>query len=221
MKRYAPVLICVFIVALGSLSFSLGDYKIAGSSNVFKANGDGSALNPIVPIISMTGSLSAVTLTSSEAHIGEVGGAGVVLNLNPTLDTTTYADGDTLFQVSQLSSAARISGGRCYLQSVLALDEDDQGQAFDLVFLNLSTTLGATNAAVAITDTNARSIVGRVSVGSSDFYDMGGSRVASIHNIGLMMSTTGTSSLWVGGVSRGTGTYTAGGLRLSFKFMQD
>ncbi len=234
-KAFLVLAVALCVLALGYSALLTADHPVPGTGGVHKSSGDGSLADPFIPVVSLTGSTTVITgtvvgtvtgtvtstLAAGESHIGEVGGASVVLNLTAALDTTTYADGDTLFQVSALPAAARTSGGRVYLQSVLALDEDDQGIGFDLIFLNTSTTLGTTNDSVGITDTNARNIVGRVSLTGSDFYDLGGSKLANLSGLNLMMSTTGTSSLYVGGVSRGAGTYSAAGLKLKLGFKQD
>lgn len=157
------------------------------------------------------GSTSLTTTANpTEGQLGFVGGYGVILDLTPVVDTTTYAADETLFSTITLTAAGRVNGGRVYLQSLTILDEADQGQPLDLIFLNLSTTLGATNAACAVTDTNARQIIGRVQIGASDFYDLGGSRVASISGLGLMMTcTSGTTALYMSAISRGTPLYGA------------
>jgi hypothetical protein len=141
-------------------------------------------------------------------------GSGDVLDVTLSLDTSAYADGDVLADTQTITNAARVSGGKLLLQSVHVLDEDDQGQPFDLIFLDTSNSLGTENLAPNISDANARKILGRVPISSGDYYDIGGSRIATLTGINLYMKTSGTRDLYIGAISRGTGTYTASGIKL-------
>lgn len=144
-----------------------------------------------------------------------------LITVTPTLDTSAYADGDTLFAPTEIAGAAEFPGGMTMLQSVTVVDADDQGQPLDLLFFNATLTLGTLNAAPSISDANAIAYhMGRVQVLSSDYYDLGGVRVAGLNAIGRIMLAPLTSrSLWVGGISRGTGTYTASGLTIRLGFV--
>ena len=237
MKAKAFLLLAAMfsVLALGVHAIIEADFPgHPGSGQVMKASGAGSVADPAIPHVVLSGSgtingtvtltagtIITVTNAAGEAHIGQVGGPGVVLSLTPTLDTTTYADNETLFSTSLLAAATRTSGGRAYVQNLIVLDEDDQGVGLDVLFLSTSTTIGATNSAVAITDTNARNIIGRVSITTSDYYDLGGSKVAVVPVGGLMLQASGTTAIWAAGVSRGAGTYTASGLKLQIGLIQD
>jgi hypothetical protein len=138
---------------------------------------------------------------------------GNVHNLTCTLDTSQYADGDVLFDTQEVPGF--FPNGVAYLLSVHVLDEDDQGAAFDLVFLESNQSIGTENSAPNISDANARKILGRVSIGAGDYYDIGGSRIATVMVPTLPLKCLGEdSSLYVAGISRGTGTYSASGLKL-------
>lgn len=141
--------------------------------------------------------------------------------ITPTLDTSAYADGDVLFALVPLEPASA-PNQPLLLQSVFVIDEADQGAALDLVFFNSSTpSLGTLNAAVSISDANIRYYMGRVSIAAGDYYDMGGNRVADLNNIGrLLKPENNGTGLWVGGVSRGTGTYAVNSLSFRFGFIR-
>lgn len=81
-------------------------------------------------------------------------------------------------------------------------------------------SLGTFNAAPAITDANARQIVGRVSIATGDYVDLGGARVATKTGLNLMMSAAAaTKQLFLATITRGgTPTYTAAGLKLKLGF---
>ena len=150
------------------------------------------------------------------------GQASTVVDVTLSLDTGGYADGDVLADTQSVASVFREAGGRVELQSVHVLDEDDNGIAFDLIFLNANTSLGSENSAPDITDSEARDIVGRVSIATGDYIDLGACRIADKVNIGLVMQATSASTtLYLGAITRGgTPTYTASGIKLKLAFRQ-
>lgn len=140
-----------------------------------------------------------------------------------SLDTAIYAADDLLANTQTVASALRVNDGTGRLQSILVIDEDDQGAAFDIYLLNANATLGTENAAPSITDANARNILGIVPIATADYKDLGGVRLAFKGNIGMTVkAATGTTTLYVAVVNgAGTPTYTAAGVRLRLGFIVD
>jgi len=136
-----------------------------------------------------------------------------VLPLTFSLDTNPYADGDVLAEYQEVANAALISGGRLEITSLVILDKDDQAQALDIVFANTTGTLGSENAAVSISDADADEIVGVVEVAAADYVDLANSQIVTKTGLGIIAELAATS-LYVGAISRGTGTYTASGITL-------
>lgn len=146
----------------------------------------------------------------------------VVKQIRPTLDTSAYADGDVLFTPIEITELAPVNTP-VLLQTVTVVDVDDQGAAFDLLFFRRSVTLGTINVAPSISDADALFYAGRVSIASGDYYDLGGARVADASDLSrprLMAPGENNTSLWVAGISRGTGTYTASGLQIRLGFVK-
>lgn len=145
---------------------------------------------------------------------------GIVVSVTPTLDTSQYAADELLFNPAEIATVGWHAGGQARLESILLLDEDDQGIAIDLLFLDASTSLGTFNTAFAASDTLARGIVGRVNIATGDYVDCGGFRVAQKSSLGMLMKcATASSSLWIAGITRGgTPTYTASGLKFKLGF---
>lgn len=171
----------------------------------------GSASLSIAPATDATFALAA-----SESVVGAVAGMADLIDVTLSLNTSgAYASGDVLADTQAVTNAVRINGGQARLDSIMVIDEDDQGQAFDLVFLSANNSLGTENSAVSISDASARDILGFVSVAAEDFIDLGGVKVASLKNVGLMVeAVSGSRIIYVAAISRGTGTYSASGVRL-------
>lgn len=142
--------------------------------------------------------------------------------ITPVLDTAAYADGDVLFAPILLTNLSGYAGQPVLWQSLHVVDASDQGAAIDLHFYQKQiTSIGAPNAAFGVSDADNRFWEGSASVGTSDYYDCGGSRVAKIVNIGQILAPAqGEFGLWVMGVSRGAPTYAVDGLTLKFGFQR-
>jgi len=139
-----------------------------------------------------------------------------------SLDTNAYATGDVLAATQALASAFRSADGTGILQSIVLVDKDDQGAALDLVILKADVSIGTENAAVSISDANADSVLGIISVSAGDWIDLGGCRVATLRGLGLVVkAATGTTSLYVALISRGSPTHSAAGITAQFGILQD
>lgn len=162
-----------------------------------------------------------VVLPSDQTPLPQVG-QGDVLDVTLSLDTNAYGDGDVLADTQAVTGAFRAAGGRAFLKNIIVLDEDDQGQGLDLIFLDANHSIGTENSAPSVTDANARTIIGRLQIPSGAFYDLGGSRIAFI-DAGMIMlkAAAASTTLYVAAISRGTGTYTASGIRLKLALVWD
>ena len=147
--------------------------------------------------------------------------SSTVIDLTLSLDTGgAYADGDVLFAAQELANAVRSSGGTGVIQSIQIVDQDDQGQAMDIVISDSTITLGTENGAVSISDADAAKILGIVEITGSDYVDLVNSQYASIKNIGIVIMPDATG-VFLSGVSRGTPTHTASGIVLRVGIIQD
>lgn len=161
-------------------------------------------------------------IAAGENHVGEIGTASDLIDVTLTLDTSAYIDGDVFCDTATLSNAVRVNGGRGILQSIVVLDEDDVGQTIDFVFFSVTQSLGTKNSTPNISDANARDCLGAVRVASSDYLDFGGVKVATKTGIGLHLeAASGSRNLFLGGIIRGAGTYTASGVRLRLGILWD
>jgi hypothetical protein len=139
-----------------------------------------------------------------------------VFEVTLSLDTNAYADGDVLADTQELDGAALTeNGGTAILQSIQVIDLDDQGQAMDIVLLRSDVSIGTENSAVSVSDANADEIVAIVEVASGDYVDLVNSQIAEVGSIGKMIEAASSDdALYIAAISRGTGTYTASGVKV-------
>lgn len=167
------------------------------------------------------GDVDVTSISAGENHIGQIGTDDTVIDVTCSLDTSAYTSGDVLFDTQSVSSVGRVNAGVVVLQSIFVLDEDDQGAAIDIYFLDANNSLGTENGAPNISDANARSILGYVSISSADYKDLGGCKMLTKTGIGLVMKLgAGVTTLYIAGVTGGTPTHTASGLRLKLGFLR-
>ena len=144
-----------------------------------------------------------------------------VITVTPTCDASGTNINDVLFDYVEIPNAVAVAGGSAIIQSINLLDEDDQGGLIDLVFQSDNTALGTIDAAVSITDANARDIQGAVSM--SNYFDGIAWQMSTKNNIGLTVKAASDStSLYVAGVVRTDSlTYTASGIQLKIGIVKD
>ena len=140
----------------------------------------------------------------------------VPLDITLTMDTAAYASGDVLFNPTAIPLPRMPVDNPLALRgkivSVQVLDEDNQGQPMDLVFLRSNPgNLETVNAAVSITDANAREIIGYVPV--SSYLALINSQQA-FPSFDPIPFEVAAANLYVAGIARGAPTYTASGVRL-------
>lgn len=162
--------------------------------------------------------------TITQAVPGHTGGVADVVVLggyetvSVTLvtDTNAYADNDVLVIPQEVTNFFPVAGGTRVLHSVHLLDEADQGQDIDLIFMDANGTLGTINSAVSINDTDAAKVIGKVSLLIADYTDLVNSMFATKGNLAtILTAASGSRSLWIGAVLRsGTPTYAAASLKL-------
>ena len=160
---------------------------------------------------------------SGVGHVGYIGRDVELVSVTLSLDTSQYGNGEVLADTQAISGAVRVPGGTAILQSLTVVDQDDQGQAFDVYVLGADVTMGTENGNPAISDANALNIQAMVPIAAADYRDLGGAKVAQINNIGgVVRAAAGVTTLYVAVVNgTGTPTYTASGVKLIFGFLRD
>lgn len=152
----------------------------------------------------------------------QTGGITAFCEATPTLSTDAYISGDLLFDVTELTDAVRVDVGTGILHSIVVIDDDDKKSDFDLFVTRSSTTWGTVNDAWGIADAIAGDVLYHTEIVQADYYDMINGQRAQIVNIGVgVKAESGSSSLYIAGVSRDTDTFSVSGLTFMVTILAD
>lgn len=199
----------------------------AGTGTTVAADVHGTAHNVTateqVQLVGVASGVLGSLALAVNANPVPVAGAMTLIQVTPTLDTSAYASGDLICDVTTITSAALASGAYTELVSVTIVDQDDQtASAYTIYVTNLSTTWGTFNAAPTVSDAALLGIQAIIPIASGDWLDLGGGKVAQpriAQNIGAICKTSGSANLYMTIVNgAGTPTFTASGLKVTFCF---
>ena len=110
----------------------------------------------------------------------------------PDIAEATYSNGDLMAEAETIENAVATKGGCCILQSITAIDTSDTGGTIYVLITNTGATdLGTVGSAINAADTVADNSKALVEL--SNWTDVGGARVCTKGNIGLVMKATSTS----------------------------
>lgn len=159
-------------------------------------------------------------LIAGENFVGLIGFDADLITIAPVQDTSAYASGDLIADPVVITNAARVDGGKVILDSIQILDKDDQGVALSLVFTQVATTFGTLNSAPNIADADLATVQGHVAFATTDYVDLGGAKLGTKNNLGLLMEApSGSRNLYAAVINgAGTPTFTAAGLSIKFGF---
>lgn len=191
----------------------------------------GGALLPVVVVNPAGGGVANPTVNANIQLSGTavssttpvpVTGPFLSVEVTLALDTSAYSIGDVFSNTIEVPHAVRTAGGRSLLHHIIVYDFDDQGFGIDLLPLRANVSLGTRNLAPTISDATAINILGYVRIGASDFYDLGGMRVAEAATVGRMVeAAAGSTSIFLGSLVQGAGTYTASGVKVRLNFIPE
>lgn len=163
--------------------------------------------------------IDQVTTDANRVTVGRT----TFINVDLTLQAAAYDAADVIAETQVVENAFRAIGLGGILQSVEVVDKDDQGVALDIYLLDENVSMGTENSAPSIADPSIASIMTRVQVGTGDYYDLGGGRIADLQNLArVIRPKPGTRDMYVAVVNgAGTPTYTASGVILRLGILQD
>ena len=147
-----------------------------------------------------------------------------VITLTPDTATEECLAGDVIFQADELPNMVSVDAGTCMVHSIGVLDDDDNGQAIDIVFMDTTGLLDAGDDGGSIDAADGAipdAIIGVVQITS--YFDGIAWQYGYKTNIGLVLKAPASSkSIYVAAVNRGTtATWTAAGLRLQIGVIKD
>jgi len=147
-----------------------------------------------------------------------------VITLTPATTTAECVAGDVIFQADELPNMVSVPAGTCMVHSIGILDDDDNGQDIDIVFMDTTGLLDAGDDGGEIDAADSvipDAILGVVQITS--YFDGILWQYGYKTNIGLVLKAPSAStSIYVSAVNRGsTATWTAAGLRLQIGVIKD
>ena len=115
-----------------------------------------------------------------------------LITVAPDIAEATYSTGDLMAEGETIANAVAVNGGSCILQSITAIDTSDTGGT---IYLVLSDTdgvdLGTVGSAINAADSVADNSVAIVEL--SNWTDVGGAKVCTKSNIGVVLQAIDTS----------------------------
>ena len=141
-----------------------------------------------------------------------------LISSSPDIDEATYSNGDLMTELKSITNAVSDIGGSCILQSISAKDTSDTGGTIYLIITDAGVDLGTIGGAVNTPDASADNTFAIVEL--SNWTDVGGAKVCTKGNIGLVGKTASDSkNLYYGVVNASGGDIVIGsGEDIIFKF---
>ena len=110
-----------------------------------------------------------------------------LIKSTPDIAEATYSNGDLMAEQETIDNAVAVPGGNCILQSVTAIDTSDTGGAIYLIITDSSQDLGTVGSAISAADAAADNSMAIVEL--NNWIDVGGAKVCSKANIGLVCNS--------------------------------
>ncbi len=137
---------------------------------------------------------------------------GLVIDLNPVVDTAAYATGDVLFAPVEMPKAVLNTKGLAKLNTLMVLDAANQKSQIDLLIFDRDPgSLGVLNAALDISTLQLSYLVAFIPVAAADYVTLKANTnaVAILKPVLMLPAMALSKSFWLAGVSRGSPDYVA------------
>src|SRR5688500_9553228 len=89
---------------------------------------------------------------TSPGPVRQVEGDGELFRVVPVIQAAAYADGEVIFDFTEIPEAVRRNGDIGFVKSVTVIDKSDQVFGLELYLAEAGATLGALNGAPSISD---------------------------------------------------------------------
>lgn len=145
-------------------------------------------------------------------------GQSKIISVNLTTSAGIYAAGDVIDSVKTITNAVQNTEGAAMLHSVVVIDKANQKSKIDLLFFDTAPTVGADNAANAISSADLANCLGRISVLDTDYVTANSNAEATIRGLALILQSLATKKdIYMVAVSRGTPTYASAAVNVVVK----
>lgn len=137
---------------------------------------------------------------------------GIVVDLNPTVDTAATASGDVIFAPTEITNAVLNTKGLAYLRGLVVLDAANIKGAMDLMIFDRDPgDIAAINAPVVLSATQLSYLVGYIVVAAVDYVTItaAGNAVAPKTPNIFLPAKQGSKSFWIAGIGRASIDYVA------------
>jgi hypothetical protein len=154
-----------------------------------------------------------LALSTGESHLGEMGYAGQVIKVIPTISTSAYTAGDVVGGKITFTNALRLTSGSARLKSLTLVDEDNEKSAFTLLLFDSDYTLVADNVTWTWNTADHAKLVAAISVrggdisADGDWVTVGGDAVATIPLADILVVGSGVASLYGALITHSTPTF--------------
>ncbi len=149
-----------------------------------------------------------------------------IIDVTPTLNTNEFADGDALFNYTEIPNAVKGSGGCSELINVTVNSKKASSTPMEIMFQTNAQSLEAANAAMNITAAEgaAAGFLGWVDIPDDGGLDMGNFIInMPVNETGakpklpfLLQAADGSTSVYFSAIIGGTVTYAASDLTFRF-----
>ena len=196
--------------------------KVAGSTI---SQGHGTAASAIRVELPTDGT-GVVGLTAGEAHIGAIGGNTTFVSSTITMSAAgVYATGDymgTTTSPQSFTNAVRTSGGTGIIKTIVISDKiTTTNVAMELWFFSATFVAPTDNAAWAISDAEALTVLGVVPIDATKWYASSNNTIYVDDTVNIVIKPAATS-LFYALVARGTTpSFTSGDLTINLGILQD
>ena len=153
-----------------------------------------------------------------------------IIDVTPTLDTSEYADGDSLFNKHEIPNAVLGNGGTAELINVTVNSKKASATPMEIILLGADQSMEAANAAMNITavEGTAANFCGWVDIPADGCLDMGNYIIGMpVNEAGakpklpfLVQADSDSTSIFFTAIIGGTVTYANGDLTFRFHFKQ-
>jgi len=149
-------------------------------------------------------------LPAGEAHIGEIGGNTVVVQVTPAASALGYAANDLVGGKLAFTDAARVADGSGVVHSLVIADKAKENCDFDLVLFDddPDSTTFTDGTAFDVADADLAKIVGVINVPTGDYVDFNDNSVGVETNCNVVFElTSGTTTLYGALIARTAATF--------------